>query len=162
MPKPRGRGVTSTAFVDASHGQDKKTRRSHTGFVIFINRAPIIWFSKQQTTVETSTFSSKFIALKTCMEHIISLRTKLRMFGVPIINETKVYCDNLSTVRNSSKLESTLNKKHSAIAYHAVRWSVAAGILKIGWIETGSNIADPFTKRLSVIQRERLFGDWTY
>ena len=43
MPKPRGRGVTTTAFVDASHAQDKKTRRSHTGFVIFVNRAPILW-----------------------------------------------------------------------------------------------------------------------
>ena len=162
MPEPRGRAVTMTAFVDASHAQDKKTRRSHTGFVIFINRAPIMWYSKRQTTVETSTFSSEFIALKTCMESIVGLRTKLRMFGVPIMEETKVLCDNMSAVNNSSKVESTLNKKHSAVAYHAVRWSVAAGVIKVGWIETGLNIADPFTKRLSVIQREKLFGDWTY
>ena len=145
MPKPRGRGVTTTAFVDASHAQDKRTRRSHTGFVIFVNRAPVIWYSKRQNTVETSTFSSEFIALKTCVESIVSLRTKLRMFGVPILEETKVLCDNLSAVRNSSKLESTLNKKHSAVAYHAVRWSVAAGIIKVGWIQTDLNIADPFT-----------------
>ena len=48
------------------------------------------------------------------------------------------------------------------MAYHAVRWAVAAGVIKVGWIETGSNIADPFTKRLTVMQREKLFGDWTY
>ena len=78
------------------------------------------------------------------------------------MEETKVLCDNLSAVRNSSKLESTLNKKHSAVAYHAVRWSVAAGIIKVGWIQTDLNIADPFTKRLTAIQRDRLFGDWTY
>ena len=162
MPKPRGRGVSTTAFVDSSHAQDKKNRKSHTGFVIFINRAPVIWFSKRQTTVETSTFSSEFIALKTCMEHIVALRIKLMMFGVPIYGETKVLCDNLSAVNNSSKLESSLNKKHSSIAYHAVRWSVAAGIIKVGWIDTHSNIADAFTKRLTVAQREKLFGDWTY
>ena len=162
MPRPRGRGVTMTAFVDSSHAQDKKTRRSHTGFVIFVNRAPIIWYSKRQSTVETSTFSSEFIALKTCMESIVGLRVKLMMFGVPILGEAKVLCDNLSTVNNSSKIESTLNKKHSSVAYHAVRWSVAAGIIKVGWIDTHSNIADAFTKRLSVVQRDKLFGDWTY
>jgi hypothetical protein len=162
MPKPRGRSVTTTTFVDASHGQDKKTRRSHTGFVIFVNRAPVIWFSKRQTTVESSTFSSEFNALKTCMEHIVALRTKLRMFGVPIEEETKVFCDNQSAVNNSSKIESTLNKKHSAIAYHSVRWAVAAGIIVVGWIETGQNIADVFTKRLTAIQRDKLYGDWTY
>ena len=162
MPEPLGRAVSTTAFVDASHAQDKKTRRSHTGYVIFVNRAPILWYSKRQTTVETSTFSSEFIALKTCTEAITGLRVKLRMFGVPVLEETKILCDNLSTVRNSSRIESTLNKKHSAIAYHAVRWAVAAGIILVGWIETGCNIADPFTKRLTHMQRERLFGDWTY
>ena len=100
--------------------------------------------------------------MKTCMESVVGLRTKLRMFGVPIIDETKVYCDNLSAVKNSSLVESTLNKKHSAVAYHAVRWAVAAGVIMVGWIETGRNIADPFTKRLSMIQRDKLFGDWTY
>ena len=162
MPKPRVHGVTTTAFADPSHAQDKLNRRSHTGFVFFVNRAPTIWYSKRQNTVETSTFSSEFIALKTCMEAIVGLRTKLRMFGVPIDEETKIFCDNLSAVKNSSKIESTLNKKHSAVAYHAVRWAVAAGVIKVAWIETGNNIADPFTKRLTVMQREKLFGDWTY
>jgi hypothetical protein len=78
MPIPRG------WVVDSSHAQDKKTRRSHTGFVIFVNRVPIIWYSKRQNTVETSIFSSEFIALKTCMESIVGLRIKLMMFGIPI------------------------------------------------------------------------------
>ena len=58
MPPPRGRPVVVTAFVDASHAANQKTRRSHTGYLIFINRAPILWYSKRQNTVEASTFSS--------------------------------------------------------------------------------------------------------
>ena len=42
MPRPRGRPVKITAFVDASHAGDKRTRRSITGYIIFVNRAPII------------------------------------------------------------------------------------------------------------------------
>ena len=162
VPKPRGRSVVTTGFVDASHAPDKKTRRSHSGFVLFVNRAPIIWYSKRQSTVETSTFSSELIALKTCMEHIVALRFKLRMFGIPIDGETKVLCDNKSAVTNCSQLGSSLHKKHNSLAYHAVRWSVAAGILRVGWIDTNFNIADAFTKRLTVAQRDKLFGDWTY
>ena len=162
MPKPRGRSVTTTAFVDSSHAANKITRRSHTGFLIFINRAPIIWYSKRQNTVESSTFSSEFIALKACTESITALRYKLRMFGVPVDDSTKVLCDNESVVRNSSKLESVLNKKHCALAYHAVRWAVAASIISVGWIPTDYNIADAFTKRLTAIKRDFLFGSWTY
>ena len=94
MPKPLGRSVTITAYVDASHASNKVTRRSQTGFVIFVNRAPISWYSKRQSTVETSKFSSEFIAMKTCIESIESLRFKLRMFGVAIDGPAKVLCDN--------------------------------------------------------------------
>ena len=84
FPKARGRAVEVTAFADASHASEKNTRQSHTGYIIFINRAPIIWYSKRQATVESSTFGSEFIALKTCVKHIIALRFKYRMFGIPI------------------------------------------------------------------------------
>lgn len=162
LPPPRGRPITITAFVDASHAANKVTRRSHTGFVLFINRAPVIWYSKRQNTVESSTFSSEFIAMKICVEHIIALRHKLRMFGVPVTESAKVLCDNESVVRNSSKLESILNKKHCALAYHSVRWAVAAGIISIGWVPTDYNIADAMTKRLTANKRESLFSTWTY
>ncbi|CAJ1964644.1 unnamed protein product, partial [Cylindrotheca closterium] len=39
MPKPGGRRVGSLAYVDALHAANKKTCRSHTGYVIFLNRA---------------------------------------------------------------------------------------------------------------------------
>ena len=82
MPRPRGKFVKMAAFVDASFGQNKKNRKSHTGYIIFANRAPILWYSKQQKTVEMSAFSAKHIALKVCVEAVERLRYILRMFGV--------------------------------------------------------------------------------
>ena len=164
MPSPRGRTMTMTAFVDASHAANKLTRRSHTGYVIFLNRAPIVWYSKRQQTVETSTFSAEFIALKVCLEAIEHLRFKLRCFGIPIPDDepTYVFCDNESVVKNTTNVESTLNKKHSSVAYHHCRWSVAAGVISITHINTHENLADCFTKRLPASTRNYLFGNWTY
>ena len=164
MPTPRGRDVVTTAFVDASHASNKMTRRSHTGFVVFINRAPILWYSKRQQTVETSTFSAEFIALKACLEAIEHLRFKLRCFGVPMPQgePTHVFCDNESVVKNTTNVESTRNKKHSSVAYHHCRWSVAAGVITLAHISTHDNIADCFTKRLPSHTRNHLFGSWTY
>ena len=162
MPRQRGQSVKITAFVDASHAANKVTRRSHTGYIIFINRAPIIWFSKKQNTVESSTFSSEFIAMKTCMEHIVALRYKLRMFGILIDGPADVLCDNQSVVNNSSKLSSILNKKHNSIAYHAVRWAVATEVIRVGKVDTKENLADAMTKRLASSIRDFLFGSWTY
>ncbi len=84
VPEPRGRSRIISSFVDASHAANKITRRSHTGYVIFLNRLPIVWYSKRQQTVETSTFSAEFIALKVCLEPFEHLCFKLRCFGVPI------------------------------------------------------------------------------
>ena len=65
MPEPRGKLFTINAFLDAPYASDKRTRISHTGYVIFLNIAPILFYSKQQSMVESSTLSSEFIAMRT-------------------------------------------------------------------------------------------------
>ena len=162
LPKPRGLQFKTTAFVDASHASNKVTRRSHTGFIIFLNRAPIIWYSKRQNTVESSAFSAEFIALKCVTEYIQALRFKLRMFGLVIDEATNIFFDNESVVKNCTKVESVLNKKHNSIAYHYVRWCVAASIVTVAWIASEENIADALTKRLTSAIRDYLFGSFTY
>jgi hypothetical protein len=49
---PRGKTVDLSLFVDSGHAGEKFTRRSRTGYVIYLNMAPIVWFSKRQPTVE--------------------------------------------------------------------------------------------------------------
>jgi hypothetical protein len=146
MPKPRGRSVIISAFVDANHAGNVVTRRSHTGILIYVQNAPIIWFSKRQNTVEAATFGSELVALRICKELIVALRYKLRMFGVPIDGPANVFCDNRGVVKNASIPESTLMKKHNAINYHAVREAAAAGILRVGKEDGETNIADLMTK----------------
>ncbi|CAJ1964191.1 unnamed protein product, partial [Cylindrotheca closterium] len=65
MPTPLGKAVEFTIFVDASHASNVVTCQSRTGVLIFVNKAPIVWYSKKQKSVETSRFGSEFAVLKT-------------------------------------------------------------------------------------------------
>jgi hypothetical protein len=148
MPEARGKEVRVTCFVDADHAGCKETRRSHTGVLIFVNRAPILWFSKRQSTVETSTFGSEIVALRIAIEMVEGLRYKLRMMGVPIDGPCDLFCDNNSVIQNTSRPESPLKKKHNAVAYHKARESIAAGIIRIAKEDGTTNVADILTKLL--------------
>ena len=112
MPNPRGKITTTHCFVDANYAADKVTRCSHTGILIFCNRAPILWFSKRQSSVESSTFGSEFTSLKNAVELVTEIRYKLRMFGVPVDGPTDMFCDNKSVYKSSSMPESVLRKNH--------------------------------------------------
>ena len=155
-PPPRGHEVQINAFVETDHAGNKITRRSHTGIIIFLNCAPITWFSKAQSTVESSTFGSEFIAMRIMVEMLEAFRYKLRMFGIPIDGPANVFCDNKSVVTNATVPTSTLKKKHNSIAYHRVREAVAAGILRITKVHTSENLADLLTKPLAGINLRAL------
>jgi len=162
MPEPRGIAVETHCFVDASHASERLQRRSQTGILIFINKAPIIFYSKRQNSVETSTFGAEFTACRQAVELLKGLRYKLRMFGVPIDGATCIYCDNESVYKNIAFPTSVLKKKMHSISYHFCREAVAAGIVQVAKEDTRTNLADLFTKVMSKPRRDDLIDRFMY
>ena len=154
---PRGKSIQINVYCDSDHAGDKSTRRSHSGIIIFVNMAPISWFSRKQSTIETSTFGSEYIALRIAIEKVISLRYKLRMMGIGLNGSANIFMDNESVVRSGMNPDTVLKKKHVSIAYHKSRESFAANIITIYWIPSEENLADLLTKVLDVVKRKNLF-----
>ena len=50
--------------------------------------------------VEYSSFGYEFVALIIATELLVSLRYKLRMFGIPIDISADIFCDNQSVTKN--------------------------------------------------------------
>ena len=146
MPEARGKPVMIRAYVDANHAGNLANRRSHSGILIYVNNAPILWFSKRQNTVESSSFGSEYIALRIVTDMIENLWFKLRCFGVSLDGPAEVLCDNQSVVTNSSVPSSTLSKRHNAICFHRVREAQSCGMISVLWIEGERNLADLFSK----------------
>jgi hypothetical protein len=145
-PVPKGQPVTLTHYVDANLYHDWVTGRSVTGILHFINATPIDWFSKRQSTVETATYGSEFVAARTCVEQIMDLRNTLRYLGVPIRGRSWMFGDNESVVNSSAQPHAKLHKRHTALSFHRVREAIAADIVGFFHIPGECNPADILSK----------------
>ena len=162
MPDPLGMHMQMTCFVDSDHAGDMVTRRSRTGVLIFCCSAPILWFTKKQQSIETSSFGSEFSAMKSGVELIEGLRYKLRMMGVPLDGPAYVKADNMSVIHNVSNPASTLKKKSNSVAFHYVRERVSAEVCSVTYVHTTENLADALTKSQPGPVRQKLVGGILY
>lgn len=157
MPEPRGQALVIRAKVDADHASDTITSRSRTGFLVWVNCTLVYWMSKKQTTVETSSFGSEFIAMKQCCEYIRGLRYKLRMMGIPVVGPAYISGDNQSVLANTTIPDSVLKKKSQSIAYHFVCEGSARGEWRTAYVSTHENESDLLTKLLPYGEKRKNF-----
>lgn len=158
FPEPLLKELEINMFCDSDHGHDKVTGRSITGLIAFVGSTPILWDSKRQNCVQTSTFGAEFTALKRAVEKVVMIRYHLRSMGVKVSCPTSIWVDNMAVILNATNPGSTLNKKHVALAYHFVREHVANSIIDVRKIGSLDNFADPFTKALNSTE----FHDFFY
>jgi Reverse transcriptase (RNA-dependent DNA polymerase) len=148
-PTPLGNYVTLMHYVDANLYHDLLTGRAVTGILHFCNQTPIDWYSKKQSTVETATYGSEFVAARTCVEQILELRHTLRYLGVPICGKSYMFGDNESVVNSSMHPHAKLHKRHTMLSFHQVRQAIAHKILNFFHIEGKFNPADILSKHWS-------------
>ena len=144
-------------YADADHTGDSVTRRSRTGFLIYLNLALMYWHSKKQTLVGTSTFGNKFLAMKHCKEYIRGLWFKLKMMGIRINGPVFVYGDSQFVLANTTGPYSAL-KKSNSIAFHFVWEEAARDERRTAYIESNENTSDSLTKCFLSEEKRRKFG----
>ena len=149
LPEPLGKSVTLTHYVDANLYHDMLTGKAVTGILHFCNQTPIDWFSKKQSTVETATYGSEFVAARTCVEQCMELRHTLRYLGVPINGKSYMFGDNESVVNSSMHPHAKLHKRHTMLSFHRVRQAIAHKILAFFHIDGKINPADMVSKHWS-------------
>ena len=125
LPKPFEKELVIRMMIDSDHAGNHVTRRRRSEFLVYLNSALIYWPLKKQTTIETSSFGSEFMALKTGTEYLRGLRYKLRAMGIPVTNPVYIYGDNKSVLCNTTAPDSQLKKKSNSVAYHHCQEGVA-------------------------------------
>jgi len=111
-----------------------------------INKTPIDWYCKKQSTVETATFGSEIVAACTATEQIIDIRNTLRYLGVNIDGHSYLFGDNKTVVDSSMTPHGRLNKRHTMLSYHRVREAMATGMIQFHHMPGSQNPADILSK----------------
>jgi len=114
-----------------------------------LNQTPIDWFCKRQSTVETATYGSEFVAARQATEQIMDLRYTLRALGVPLDGPAWLLGDNQSVITLSTIPHSQLRKRWNVLSYHRVREAVAMKVMYFCKIHGKQNPADILTKYLA-------------
>ena len=146
IPKPLGKHVQTTHYVDANLHHDLATGKAVTAALHFLNQTPIDAYTKRQSTVETATYGSEFVASRTAVDQIIDIRTTLRYLGVPIRDKSYMFGNNKSVVTSSTIPNSTISKRHHLASYHRVREAIPAKFISFHWKDGKSNPADILSK----------------
>ena len=150
IPKPLGKHVQTTHYVDANLHHDLATGKAVTAVLHFLNQTPIDAYTKRQSTVETATYGSEFVAARTAVDQIIDIHTTLRYLGVPIRDKSYMFGDNRSVVTSSTIPNSTISKRHHLASYHRVREAIAAKYISFHWKDGKSNPADILSKHWEI------------
>jgi hypothetical protein len=147
--------LSFSLYTDADYGGDRMTRRSVSGWQLFMCGNPIQAGSVQQKTVALSTTESELMSLTEGLKDVLFAHQLTEEFtGVDY--PTRVHVDNQGTKALAQNDVTSGKTKHIAIRYFFVRDLVKDGSITLGFVPTNDNIADLMTKALPEPAHTRL------
>ena len=144
------------SYTNADWGRCPDTRRSTSGYCVFIGDNLISRSSKWQSTLFRSSAEAEYRGVANVVSDLCWLRNLLLELHCPIHQATLVYCDNVSAIYLSGNPVQHQHTKLIEMDIHFVREKVARGEVRVLHVPSRYQIADIFTKGLSRV----LFNDF--
>ncbi|CAM9776951.1 unnamed protein product, partial [Heterosigma akashiwo] len=111
--------------------------------------SPIVWSSKLQTAVSTSTVEAGYLALRSPMKDIMWLRHLLADLGCPQPEPNPVVEDNSACIEWANDMVVSRKNRHFHVSYHLAKERVNLGTIQMCYTKTSDQLADIFTKALN-------------
>jgi len=136
--------------VDASYAACPLTRRSHGGWLVYLNGGAISWKSGLQPMITLSSCEAEFVALCSIILEVRYLRMLLEELGNSQKESTLVWEDNKAAIVIAEAESSSAGRaKHIDVRFKKVVESVRDGTVRVRYVPTDWNYADIMTKALS-------------
>ena len=135
-------------YVDSDWASDKISRKSVSGWIVYIQNNPIAWGSRQQQTISQSSSEAEFIALSDICKEIVFIVNIFEFFGINIKLPVIVKVDNKGAIFIANN-PVTKRTKHIHVRYLLVREYVKDGVIMIQFVRSEDNDSDIMTKNTS-------------
>ena len=99
-------------YTDSDYAGDPESRRSVSGYVIYVHGVPICWRSKAQRSVTLSSTETEYIALSEAVKDIVFIVNLCESMQIKIVLPVTVYVDNIGAIFMSQNVTATSRTKH--------------------------------------------------
>ncbi|KAL0326887.1 UNVERIFIED_CONTAM: Retrovirus-related Pol polyprotein from transposon TNT 1-94 [Sesamum angustifolium] len=140
--------LTLKAYSDTDWASCVDSRRSLTGYCIFLGGSLVSWKTKKQNTVSRSMAEAEYRSMGTTVCELTWIVYLLRDFGVQIPTPIPFLCDNQASLHIVANLVFHERTKHLEIDCYLVRDKFREGLIAPSHVSSRDQLADIFTKPL--------------
>lgn len=155
---PSGSSLKLQAYSDADWAGCPDTRRSITGWCMFLGDSLISWKCKKQNRVSKSSTEAEYRSMSAACSEIIWLRGLLAELGFSQAEPTPLHGDNTSAIQIAANPVYHERTKHIEVDCHSIREAYDHLVITLPHISTTLQIADIFTKSMPRQRHNFLVG----
>lgn len=137
-------------FTDSDWAGDKDTRKSVTGYMLFVNGVLISWRSKSQPVVSLSSTEAETYALSEAVKEVPFIIQLLLFMGIKVQLPVRIKVDNMGAVHMVDNNSSTARTRHMDVRCKYVNQLQEENLVRVEFIPSEMNCSDIGTKNVTI------------